>query len=115
MVRDLRDDTLLFEVTAPTIGLDTAGDEIQPQSDNVGRLVTRVAEIDLSEISRAIAKMVEGITNGVGGRASMPDELDLSFSIKVTGEAGVIVSKVGGEASMEVRMGWRKGGTTGLA
>ena len=99
---------LLFEVTAPAARTTGTDNEIEPQADTVGGLVSQVVRTDLDQVSNAIAGMVEGIASSLDRRGKMPEELDVSFSIKITAEAGVIVSRIGGEASMQVRLGWRK-------
>jgi NTP-dependent ternary system trypsin peptidase co-occuring protein len=39
-----------------------------------------------------------------------PEEVELTFGLKATGEAGnIAVAKVGGEATFEIRLLWRPG------
>lgn len=68
-------------VDRPLRGLDESLDDIVPVAE---RLFERLKDIQA------------------------PKELELKLGLKITGEAGVIVSKVGGEASFEVTLKWAR-------
>lgn len=57
-----------------------------------------------SAISTGIAVALRGAESGPADGEWQISELEISFGVKVTAEAGVIVSSVGGEASIEVKV-----------
>lgn len=57
----------------------------------------------------AIREMSERTRSGLAKLAEPPDQVEVSFGIKVTAEAGVVISKVSGEAALEVKLSWDRG------
>ena len=57
----------------------------------------------IDEMSRRFKSTVEQMTE-------RPSEIEVTFGIKLTAEVGAIISKVGGEAALQVRMLWSDDG-----
>jgi len=53
----------------------------------------------ISEMSRRFKDTVEQMP-------ARPSQVEITFGIKLTAEVGAIISKVGGEAALEVRLLW---------
>jgi Trypsin-co-occurring domain 1 len=70
----------------------------EPEVIDAGRLATR-----LQQIAKAAGEVAELM------RSALPaDDMQLQFSIKVTGEAGIwCFSKVSGEGSISVTLTWK--------
>ncbi|MDQ3933899.1 MAG: hypothetical protein M3340_04630 [Actinomycetota bacterium] len=43
---------------------------------------------------------------GIDSIVDKPDEVEVSFGITLTAEAGALVAKVGGEATLQVTLAW---------
>ena len=50
--------------------------------------------------------MVENIKARLDGMTEPADEVQVKFSVKLTGEVGAVVTKVGGEATYEITLKW---------
>lgn len=80
-----------FEVETPA-GFQQAG--------GAGKVAGRVSEA-AGSVLRAAAEVLEQ------AKALSPDEVELSFALKVTGEAGWAIAKVGTEGSFALKLTWR--------
>jgi len=70
------------------------GDQVR----NVGASL----EAGLVEIKDAAASALDVL------RASNPDEIKLTFGVKLTAEAGAVLAKTGAEGHFDVEMLWRR-------
>ncbi|MDR1796158.1 MAG: hypothetical protein LBR44_01750 [Clostridiales Family XIII bacterium] len=57
----------------------------------------------IKSVSAGIAKSV--LDSGPGA----PDEFEVSFSVKFSADAGIIITSVSSEASLSVKMKWARG------
>lgn len=58
----------------------------------------------LSTVSAIATEAMETIDNMV----TKPDEISLELGIKITAEAGVLVTRLGGEAHLQITLTWKK-------
>ena len=93
---------------APPTGVEKAG--ILPRKDKIGDAVA-VAKVRFDvAVQRIIGENVRALTDAVARLAVKPEEVELTFGLKATGEAGnIAIAKVGGEATFEIRLLWRPG------
>lgn len=62
-------------------------------------------------LQRAVRFNAEAVVAAVNGLPDPPDEVELSFGLKATGEAGnFAVCKAGGEANYAVKLAWKRTG-----
>jgi hypothetical protein len=63
----------------------------------------------------SIQAMSARFRRAVEGMPAKPSSFELEFGVKLTAEAGAIISKVSGEASLNVRLTWQgdSGGAPG--
>jgi Trypsin-co-occurring domain 1 len=60
-------------------------------------------------IRRVISENVRALTDAVKDLAEKPDEVELKFGLKATGELGnIAIAKVGVESTFEVRLAWKQ-------
>jgi hypothetical protein len=60
-------------------------------------------------IRRVIGQNVRALTDAMEDLAERPDEVELKFGLKATGELGnIAIAKVGVESTFEVRLAWKK-------
>ena len=88
---------VLIEVDEARVTRSIGGDLVAP----VGK-VTDALDSAKDTILRVAQKMVTAIHNA--DQAITPDEFELTFSIKFTAEGQAVIAKVGGEASLAVKM-----------
>jgi hypothetical protein len=73
-----------------------------------------------AELAQKSADALDGAMGTISGMSTrlkqtierMPDrpsQLEVEFGIKLTAEAGAIISKIGGEAALNVRFTWQGG------
>ena len=78
---------------------------LQPVSRTPEELAAKSAEA-MDQAMVAIHAMAQRVRKTTEGLASRPDSLQVQFGIKLTAEAGAIVSKVSGEAALQVTLAW---------
>lgn len=76
-----------------------------PAGRGTGEIVARATEEFESAISGAL-KGAEALFKQLRS-ISAPDEVVVEFGLKVTGEAGIVFSKVGGEGNFNVKLTWK--------
>jgi len=76
----------------------------------VARSPEQLARDSAEALDRAMAtirEMARKTKASIDGLVSKPDELEITFGVKLTAEAGAIVTKVGGEATLQVKLAWK--------
>jgi Trypsin-co-occurring domain 1 len=105
-------ESILVEVDASEIvpsGVEKAG------LRNVLRGATgavAAAESSLEDaVAAGIERVAEAFQTAVGRLSAPPSEVEVTFGLKVTGEAGnIAIGKAGAEANFQVRMIWKGSG-----
>jgi len=72
-------------------------------------LVTRAdetVEAAFARVKPAAVALVEGIR----GMADAPDEVEVKFGIRLSGELGAVIAKTSADANFEVSLRWTKDG-----
>ncbi len=60
-------------------------------------------------IEQAISHNAEAFIQVISGLAVLPHEAEITFGLKITGEAGnVAVGKIGGEANYTIKLTWQR-------
>lgn len=54
--------------------------------------------------------VVETIAQQFASLAKAPDLVEVEFAVKLSADAGVIIARAGSEASLRVKVGWKKAG-----
>lgn len=54
--------------------------------------------------------VVETVTRELASLAKAPDLVEVEFAVKLSADAGVIIARAGSEASLRVKVGWKKAG-----
>lgn len=99
-----------FEVTA---GPEAAPSVFDTERDRpfagsmLGGLVT-VASVNLPALSEGIGQVVDYIAEAFRPKEDGPSQCEVEFGIKVSADGGIIVSKVGGEVSMKIKVIWTR-------
>lgn len=95
-----------IEITVIDPGLDEQLDAFRSARDKAA---------DLAAVGHGIAETCGQIIGSVRGHLAQlaPDDLELTFGVKVAGEAGIpLITKASGEATIEVKATWRKSPAT---
>lgn len=87
---------VLFEIDGPYIG--QVSDEgviqgLQQKIDSVLNLIKSVAESSSNSFQHI-------------QKNAKPDEFEVSFGVKLTGEAGVVFAKAGSEGTFQIKLKW---------
>ena len=67
----------------------------------VGR-ADETVEAALGRVRPAAVALVDGLR----GMADAPDEVEVSFGIRLSGEVGAVIAKTSADANFEVRLRW---------
>ncbi|CAN5875402.1 hypothetical protein BH09ACT7_BH09ACT7_29000 [soil metagenome] len=86
--------------------------EFPPQTGTkkVARSPEDLAKASAEALDRAmdtIRAMAERTKKAIESLDAKPDDIEITFGIKLTAEAGAIIAKVGGEAALEVKLAWK--------
>jgi hypothetical protein len=79
---------------------------IKPVAKNPGDLAARARQT-LSEALDGIAPMVRKLKTRLNDATDPGDEIEVKFSVKLSGEIDAVVTKVGGEATYEITLKWK--------
>lgn len=78
------------------------------QYANAGDLLGYLAPLDLAAVSSSIALLVDEMAAHLRPRPGGPSQCEVQFGLKISAEGGIIVSKMGGEVSMTVKVVWER-------
>jgi hypothetical protein len=92
-------ETVLVEVETVESG------NIEPVSKLPGELAAKARQT-LSEALDGIAPMVRTMKKRLNDLTDPGDEVEVKFSVKLSGEIGAVVTKVGSEATYEITLKW---------
>jgi hypothetical protein len=87
---------LLVEVDEPSM----AG--LQPTALGPG------GEIDFASALEQVKGAATQLVHALEGMTVKPDDYEITFGIKLSASAGVILAKAGAEANFEVKLGWSR-------
>jgi hypothetical protein len=93
--------TILVEVE------DVASKEIKPISKSPGKIAAQ-AKKTFDESMDSLAPMVKAVKKRLDQLADPADEISVKFSVKLNGQIGTVLTKVGGEATYEITLKWEK-------
>ena len=95
--------TASFEVTATPPERQIEGDHY---ANIGGAAVAQLAQLDIDALTTSVRTLVDQMALTFRPREGGPAETEVEFGLKVTAEGSVIVSKLGGEVSMRVKVRW---------
>lgn len=85
--------------------IDESDDLLDPVTGN--RVIQRTKAF-LAETFEQIKEFSSGISESIDRMDFRPDELEVEFAVKFSADAGIIISSVGTEANITVKMKWEK-------
>lgn len=94
------DNSILVEVE------DVASDELTPAAKIPGNIAFP-SEKTFGEALDRIQPMIRQIKQKLDAATQSADELEVKFSVKLSGEVGAVLTKVGGEATYEITLRWQ--------
>ena len=74
-------------------------------SENVKQVTTT-----FESVIGKLKPVVETVARELGSLAKAPDLVEVEFAVKLSADAGVIIASAGSEASLRVKVGWKKAG-----
>lgn len=86
---------------------DVASEEIQPISKSPGEIAAQ-AGITFAQALGNLKPMIQSVKKRLDAVTDPADEVEVKFSVKINGEVGAILTKVGGEATYEITLKWQK-------
>lgn len=87
--------------------VDESDDLLEHVSTN--RIITKTKEF-LTEAFDQIKAFSNGIAESISAMEIRPDEFEVEFAAKFSADAGIIISSIGTESSVTVKMKWNKDG-----
>jgi len=102
-------ETILVEIFSPG-NIDDAGEGASLARSGTARgaldSASAIERLAINDITNGIKPLLQGISAAVREVDIRPDELELSFGIKLTASAGVVLTKLGSEATINLKMKW---------
>ena len=95
------DEGILIEVD------NVASDSIQPISKSPSEIAAR-AEKTFSQALDNLTPMIKSVKSKLDAVTEPADEVEVKFSVKLNGEVGAVLTKVGGEATYEIILKWQR-------
>lgn len=95
--------TVEFEVTE--IRADGPIDENYAARDVVA---AQIARLDLDAVSEAVGDVIDRLASALKPREGGPSQCELEFAIKVSADGNIVISKIGGEVSLKVKVTWNR-------
>lgn len=80
-------------------------EELQPVSKLPGEIAAQ-ARTTFAEALDSIKPMIRDIKQQLDSMTEPADGVEVKFSVKLSGEVGAVVTKVGGEATYEITLKW---------
>jgi Trypsin-co-occurring domain 1 len=81
--------------------------DVKPVAKKPGELVAQARQ-SLSEIIDEVAPMVRTMKERINTMTDPGDEVEVKFGLKLSGEIGGMIGKIGGEANYEITLKWAK-------
>lgn len=102
------DSTILMEVdeqeVSPPEGMVKAG-----VADTVQKTVARAQTTFEAALDRVVRQNAQALIQSVRDLTESPDELEVTFGLKATGEVGnIAIAKGGGEANFTIKLSWKR-------
>ena len=85
---------------------DVQSDAVKPVSKRPDEIAAK-AKQTFDDALDNLKPMVERIRARVDAMTQPADEVEVKFSVKLSGEIGAVVTKVGGEATYEITLKWQ--------
>jgi hypothetical protein len=67
-----------------------------------------VATKSLQAALAPVTSTIKTVVDSIGKSELAPHELEVEFGVKFSADAGVIISKISGEASISIKASWKK-------
>ncbi|MDJ0705101.1 MAG: CU044_2847 family protein [Leptolyngbyaceae cyanobacterium MO_188.B28] len=85
---------------------DVESEEIEPVSKSPGEIAAK-AKKTFAEALDNLEPMARSIKQRLDALTDPADEVEVKFSVKLSGEVGAVLTKVGGEATYEITLKWQ--------
>ena len=95
-----------MKIFIETSQVDESDDLLEHVSAN--RIITKTKEF-LTESFEQVKAFSNGISESISTMELKPDEIEIEFAVKFSADAGIIISSIGTESSVTVKMKWDKG------
>lgn len=82
---------------------------VQKAALTSGELIDKSGKA-FDEAMNTIREVAEKVTLTMDPIAARPDDMEISFAIKLTAEAGAVIAKTGIEGTFSVKLAWKKSG-----
>ena len=96
------------------IYLETVNAEVQSGDDSLfqlascGEKIIKKSKEYLEDAFNQIKVFSNGIVDSIKSMDARPDEFEIEFSVKFAAEGGIVISSVSSEASISVKLKWKK-------
>ena len=71
-------------------------------------VAAQVAKLDLNAVSAAVGEVIDRLAGVIKPREGGPSQCEIEFAVKVTAEGNIVISKIGGEVSLRVKVTWTR-------
>ena len=101
--------TVLVEVEEEEVSPQKGGIQKAGLAEAAGKIVAKAQTSFEDAMQRTIRANAQVFLQSVLGLSILPSEAEISFGLKITGEAGnIAVAKAGSEANYAIRLTWKR-------
>jgi hypothetical protein len=106
---DAEDSTILVEVSGNEIESDNDGTVKAGLEKIIENSVAIAQKPFTAAVKSAVRHNVSGMIDAISSLANPPSEVEISFGLKATGEAGnIAVGKIGSETNYTIKLVWKR-------
>jgi hypothetical protein len=85
--------------------------EVDPHDLGVGRAsrpgeTIQQALVTYEEALDSVRRTADATLRSLRNMEQVPDELEVTFAVRLSGEVGAVIAKAGGEANLSVKLTW---------
>ena len=73
-----------------------------------GTVAAQVQKLDLDAVSAAVGDVIDRMAGFIKPREGGPSQCEVEFAVKVTADSSIVISKIGGEVSLKVKVTWAR-------
>lgn len=74
-----------------------------------GAVAAQIARLDLDAVSEAVGDAIDRMAGSIKPREGGPSQCEVEFAVKVTADGNIVISKIGGEVSLKIKVTWNRG------
>lgn len=77
-------------------------------SGAINQAIAQFAQVDMSVLTGALSSIVDQMAAALIPQEGGPEQCEMEFGLKIAADGNIIISKIGGEMSMRIKLTWKR-------